>query len=116
MNGILASCANYSYIRSSELTILSHTISLGNLAGIMIILVSIAIGQFKVNAVTTYGILCISFGIFLLFISKEEKGNDVKASIVGDLYGILSSVFFSGMLLSASDALNTIAPFTLFFF
>ena len=89
----------YFYIRSSELTLISHTITLGNLAGLFLIYYGMARGNFLSKS-HFIGTAFIVLGALSLFLKKETKGTGKETSLWGDMNGVFCSIAYAFVMLS----------------
>jgi len=87
-NIIVSVSANF-FIISSHYTLISHTAIFGNLAGVLIVIYSLIVGQ-KVHKLETIG-TSIIVGAAIIFIndSKSSKTNDDTNIVLGDMIAML---------------------------
>jgi drug/metabolite transporter (DMT)-like permease len=94
LNGTVFAGASATFIASSWLTISSHTLILGCLAGVFLILYKIWICE-PTHLYEKLGTVVVVIGSVILMSDKnvEKVGNDV--SILGDILGVVSSFIYA---------------------
>jgi len=95
LSGVIFAGACGTFIASAWLTITSHTLILGSLAGVILILVKLTFCK-EVHNLEKIGTLAVIIGSVLLINDKNaEKVGDQEVSILGEIFAILSSCCYA---------------------
>jgi len=95
MSGIVFSLGSSTLIASAWITISSHALILGSLAGVFIIFARMSMWQ-EVHRLEKFGAMVVIIGcVFLMNDKYAQKANGQEASKLGDFLAIASSIFYA---------------------